>query len=62
MAILAHAVKLHDQLAQVPLALEGAEPRNLGLENMNTLLSTGMGENLLVYSEIEKDMQFPARR
>jgi hypothetical protein len=28
---------------------------------MNTLLKTGRGEDLLVYSEIEKDMRYPKR-
>ena len=59
MAALTHAVKLYDQLSQEPSALEGPEPKNLGLENMNTLLKTGKGDKLLVYKEIEKDMRFP---
>jgi hypothetical protein len=61
MTALTHSVQLYDQLSQAPSALEGSEPRNLGLENMNTLLKTGRGEGLLVYSEIEKDMQYPKR-
>ena len=61
MAYLTHAVKLYDQLSQAPAALEGPEPRNLGLENMNTLLKTGRSESLLVYSEIEKDMKYPKK-
>jgi tetratricopeptide (TPR) repeat protein len=61
MTALTHAVRLYDQLSQAPSALEGAEPRNLGLKNMNTLLKTGRGEGLLVYSEIEKDMRYPKR-
>lgn len=61
MTVLTHSVKLYDQLSQAPGALEGAEPRNLGLANMNTILTTGKGEALLVYSEIEKDMAFPKK-
>jgi tetratricopeptide (TPR) repeat protein len=61
MIALTHAVQLYDQLSQAPSALEGPEPRNLGLANMNTLLKTGRGEDLLVYSEIEKDMRYPKR-
>jgi hypothetical protein len=59
MAVLTHAVKLYDQLAQEPSALAGAESEDLGLENINTLLTTGRGDKLLVYTEIEKDLQFP---
>jgi tetratricopeptide (TPR) repeat protein len=61
MVALTHAVKLYDQLSQAPSALEGTEPKNLGLANVNTLLNSGRGENLLVYTEIEKDMDFPKR-
>jgi tetratricopeptide (TPR) repeat protein len=56
------SVKLYDQLSQVPSALEGPEPRDLGLENMNKILATGRGEDLLSYSEIAKDMQFPPKQ
>ena len=59
MAALTHSVQLYDQLAQAPAAFEGSESRNFGLENINTLLQKGRGENLLVYAEIEKDMKFP---
>ncbi len=59
MAVLTHAVKLYDQLSQEPSALDGPEARNFGLENMNSLLSGGRGDQLLVYSDIEKDMNFP---
>ena len=59
MTSLTHAARLYDQLSQAPEALEGPEPRNLGLQNMNTLLATGKGESLLAYTEIAKEMQFP---
>ena len=59
MAVLTHAVKLYDQLAQEPSALAGAESGDLSLENINTLLTTGRGDKLLVYTEIEKDLRFP---
>jgi len=61
MADLAVSIKLYDQLSQAPAALEGPEPRNLALLNMNTLLQTGKGESLLFYGEIEKDMSFPKK-
>jgi tetratricopeptide (TPR) repeat protein len=61
MAALTHAARLYDQLSQAPSALEGPDPRNLGLLNMNTLLKTGKGEELVVYADIEKDMAFPKR-
>jgi hypothetical protein len=59
MTSLTHAARLYDQLSQAPEALEGPEPRNLGLQNMNTLLATGKGESLVAYTEIAKEMQFP---
>ena len=59
MTALTHSVKLYDELAQEPSALEGSEPKDLGLENINNLLATGRGDRLLVYTEIEKDLRFP---
>jgi hypothetical protein len=62
MAALTHSVRLYDLLSQEPAALEeDPEPRNLGLENMNTLLKTGRGESLVAYRSIEKDMAFPKK-
>ncbi len=59
MVALTHSARLYDLLSQAPAELAGMEPRNLGLENMNTLLKTGRGESLIAYTEIEKDMKFP---
>jgi tetratricopeptide (TPR) repeat protein len=61
MATLTHSVRLYDLLSQESTALEGPEARNLALENMNVLLRTGKGENLRVYTLIEKDTAFPKR-
>jgi hypothetical protein len=61
MAVLTRAARIYDQLAQAPEALERPEPRNLPLQNMNTLLQTGRADSLLAYATIEKDMRFPRR-
>jgi len=60
MASFAHSARLYDQLSQEPAAL-GASPesRNLALANMNALLASGRGEDLISYSTIEKDLRFP---
>jgi tetratricopeptide (TPR) repeat protein len=62
MVAFTRSVKLYDQLSQAPAALEGVEGKNLALDNMNTLLGSGKGDKLLVYTEIEKDMKFPASK
>jgi tetratricopeptide (TPR) repeat protein len=61
MIALTHSVRLYDQLSQDQAALEGPESKNLALANMNTLLNSGRGENLLAFKEIEKDMPFPRK-
>jgi tetratricopeptide (TPR) repeat protein len=61
MTAFTHATRLYDQLSQAPAALEGVEGRNLALANMNTLLQAGKGDRLLVYTEIQKDMEFPRK-
>jgi tetratricopeptide (TPR) repeat protein len=62
MATFTHAVRLYDLLSQEPAALEAPEMKNLALENMNTLLKSGKGQDLRVYTLIEKDMAFPKKR
>jgi tetratricopeptide (TPR) repeat protein len=61
MVAFTHSARLYDLLSQEPAALEGPESKNLGLDNMNTLLQTGRGESLLAFQEIEKDMTFPKK-
>jgi tetratricopeptide (TPR) repeat protein len=61
MAILTHSARLYDFLSQEPAALEGPESQNLALDNMNTLIKSGRGENLRVYTLIEKDLAFPKK-
>ena len=61
MAAFTLSVKLYDELSQEPSALEGSEARDLGLDNINTLLIGGRSDKLLVYTEIEKDLRFPAQ-
>jgi tetratricopeptide (TPR) repeat protein len=59
MAAFTHSVRLYDLLSQEPAALEGPESKNLALENMNSLLKSGRGEELRVYTRIEKELAFP---
>jgi hypothetical protein len=59
MVAFTHSARLYDLLSQKPEALEGPEPKNLALENMNALIASGRGEKLNSYTAIESNMDFP---